>query len=686
MSQKIQFFYYCGRGEKNPNRKFFSNQSIDSFTSLANAFYSFPKRKSALKVSKTLGELTNFDYSLNGDEAPINSLEKSNASSFFNSGNSSHLLLRKGEITSNVQSLKLFSDRHENTSEIKPNEGVSQILYGDLNYTPPVFINSKVPNIYSRNIFRFLFTIVYGEEKNNLKSAGGQDLRKSPTTWALGGVPPLQNFGSKLRKGGYPPLGTHRLELPPTSQLTILGILPVFLFFGTVQTSNYVRLLKTNPNLTMGETLASNLPQKVHSIYTAEVSSGTFSPSNQTQGLMRGFYLQNSLEENLLRIPDYVSKIFIVWGLLYIWKGVRPQRKMFKEGGNASSQTRIIWPNQPSGGLRRLLGSRKNRSLNTKSQDSLKITNELKGLTAFLPILETLIQSLRTGSQIGFKFRPPESFQSLQPFAKKHLTRRQSSGKYISKSYAPKGYLFVGPPGTGKTLLAQAIAREAKVPLLCVSASEIQKQIEIGTRIGALRLRKLFEQARRLAPCILFLDEIDAIGRSRGNEEQNSPEGGTPSAANLSSADLKLFTEFLVQMDSFPGPGNPGGFVVIGTTNFLSSLDSAFIRSGRFDRILGLNYPAKQVRIEILQWYSGVPSSLEQNGTSTGTNMIPWNYFGYFTEGFSPADLSRVVNESMLANCKPNTKRSQVGFDSVHTFESLQKGLNRIQVHKKYLL
>jgi ATP-dependent 26S proteasome regulatory subunit len=183
----------------------------------------------------------------------------------------------------------------------------------------------------------------------------------------------------------------------------------------------------------------------------------------------------------------------------------------------------------------------------------------------------------------------------------------------------PKGYLFIGPPGTGKTLLAQAVAGEAKVNLICLSASEIQKQIDIGTRIGAIRLRNLFEQARKNTPCILFLDEIDAIGRAR-NE----------------SMDLKLFTEFLIQMDSF---SVKDGFIVIGTTNFLSSLDSAFVRSGRFDRIIGLNYPSRQTRIAILKLYT------KKQGFD---NSISWNYFGKITKGFSAADLSKVVNESSL--------------------------------------
>jgi ATP-dependent 26S proteasome regulatory subunit len=102
--------------------------------------------------------------------------------------------------------------------------------------------------------------------------------------------------------------------------------------------------------------------------------------------------------------------------------------------------------------------------------------------------------------------------------------------------------------------------------------------------------------------------------------------------------DLKLFTEFLIQMDSF---SVKDGFIVIGTTNFLSSLDSAFVRSGRFDRIIGLNYPGKQTRIAILKLYT-------QKGQNTFDDSISWNDFGEMTKGLSAADLAKVVNESSL--------------------------------------
>lgn len=596
--------------------------------------------------------VTHFNYAFHSsEEVQLGDFESSSASTF----------QRLDGTLRNFHHQKVFSPGLE-SSDFPQTSKV--ILSNDqLPFSEPVFLNTNNPNIRSRNILRFLFTIIYGIEGTKSQVTVGnpplktsQLLKPSMTT--------LRPIGKKvhnvLKTAGNDVVQTFS-EGPSLRSVTLFGILPIFLFFGTTQTSNYVRILQNSQNLTAIVGVATK---------TQSAKNGWFPETKISTGTYQ-------FQEHLLRVPDYISKIFIIWGLLYVWKGVRPQRKMFKEGGNASSQTRIIWPNQASGGLRRFLGTKSKLffwKLGSSQQSSPSgITHELKGLTAFRPVLETLIQSLRTDQVLGLSIFGNRNFgHTFQILRGQNIPG--NLGVVKPKSYAPKGYLFVGPPGTGKTLLAQAIAREANVPLLCVSASEIQKQIEIGTRIGALRLRKLFEQARRLAPCILFLDEIDAIGRSRGNEERNSFENLNRNDGGTSAGDLKLFTEFLIQMDSFPGPGNPGGFVVIGTTNFLSSLDSAFIRSGRFDRILGLNYPSKQVRIEILQWYSNNRSPSSKFSQAT----IPWNYFGYFTEGFSPADLSRLVNESLLAQCKQ--KGSQK-----HTFESLQKGFNRIQTHKKYL-
>ena len=382
---------------------------------------------------------------------------------------------------------------------------------------------------------------------------------------------------------------------------------------------------------------SSVAPAKLEEVEPAEIKS------SYPLSLLYSYSIQfHSLPEEFLRLSHFSSKIFILWGFLNIWKGVRPAKSTRNE---YVIQTR-------------LLTNRKNK----------KRFSDVEGIEKFLPVLKTLVESFQANySNLLPQFAPSFTFQpigSTKPerargdsftsfgnlrvgkllaalFSKKTLVASSSSNRILTH---PKGYLFIGPPGTGKTLLAQAVAGEAKVNLICLSASEIQKQIDIGTRIGAIRLRNLFEQARKNTPCILFLDEIDAIGRAR-NE----------------SMDLKLFTEFLIQMDGF---SIKNGFIVIGTTNFLSSLDSAFVRSGRFDRIIGLNYPGKQTRIDILKLYTN------KQGFDPS---ISWNYFGEITKGFSAADLSKVVNESSLylietkfiATNLPNSLNDVSSFESI---------------------
>ena len=327
----------------------------------------------------------------------------------------------------------------------------------------------------------------------------------------------------------------------------------------------------------------------------------------------------HAIPYEVLRLSHFSSKLFILWGFLTIWKGVRPSKSSRNE---YIIQTRLLTP-----------GKNKKRF------------QDVEGVEKFFPIFKTLMEGFAgltpvnmpylalkksiskksalygTESQSIFSGLTTSFFNRQEKLKKGEAPRFGLGSNLQIQMTHPKGYLFIGPPGTGKTLLAQAIAGEAKVNLICLSASEIQKQIDIGTRIGAIRLRNLFEQARKNTPCILFLDEIDAIGRAR-NE----------------SMDLKLFTEFLIQMDSF---SVKDGFIVIGTTNFLSSLDSAFIRSGRFDRIIGLNYPGKQTRIAILKLYT-------QKGRNIFDKSISWNHFGEITKGLSAADLAKVVNESAL--------------------------------------
>lgn len=560
------------------------------------------------------------------------------------------------------------------------------------NWAPPPISEISDPtlsNLRSRNILGFLFAVMIGAENSNkIVSVNGSFFSfDSGTKRSSGPESILMEIAQKSKKILWSSSSSRKnLMWGGVTILTILGF-PVFLGFTMCFTNSQPIQPNFQPTSSLpGGLLPTSVTEQKSQLFhglipsvSVEFSSfsklnSTDTEANSTIAHSNFHFLGASIEpvrENILRLPEYLSKLFIIWGLLSIWKGVRPQRKTLKDF-HGDGIARVIWPNRPSGGLRRFLRDAGGQRENQKGAFS-----SLQGLTAFLPVLETLIQSLQVRN---FKFLP------LSQGGGKALT--QLSGRH------PKGYLFVGPPGTGKTLLAQALASEAQVPLLCLSASEIQKQIEIGTRIGALRLRKLFDQARRLAPCILFLDEIDAIGKYRGGitENVNQNPGESSSSQNRNeasgkSSDLKLFTEFLIQMDECKGPGTPNGFVVIGTTNFLSNLDSAFIRSGRFDRILGLNYPAKKVRVDILKWYCGQMNNLNTRGakSSQENNLeIAWNYFGHYTNQYSPADLARLVNESLLYQVTQG-KLSSRRANQIHSFESLQKGFNRIQSHKKDL-
>lgn len=623
------------------------------------------------------------------------------------------------------------------------------------NLSPQTQMPRGLPNVRSRNILRFIFSLFVSTSSDQPK------LQSPKVSQVLFGNFPITNtsqlgnfpskgFSARLRKN-FPfsskLFRSNDREFPLPLQIFCFS-LPCVLFFGISQSINYVNSLESSRHFReVGVISETGLLQRptpdAHKLLGSNiVSRGPLYGNFGAQPKMGiPFWKQDSpqlqeIEENLFRLPEYASKIFLIWALLYVWKGVRPQRKLSKDVRDLGF-TRIVWPAAPSGGLRRFLQSSQGdqsrdweNSQNTQISLSKKsLFSKLQGLQAFFPLFQTLLLSLefsvaRTKFWSWGKgtFQQPTGVFSKIPEIRGNSSLNSSeisSNKgATSETSFPKGYLFVGPPGTGKTLLAQAIAHEAKLPLLCVSASEIQKQIEIGTQIGAFRVRKLFEQARRMAPCILFFDEIDAIGKSRGGgiagETQNSSPGNlqeelpdelfTRADQNTgasSSTDLKLFTEFLIQMDSFPGPGKAGGFVVVGTTNYLNQLDSAFIRSGRFDRIVGLNLPSHKVRIDILKSYFSTSEIAKvqapQNGfpsggareTSSVQSELPWQYFGYFTEGWSPADLARMVNEAALYNLSTQlnkTTRERIsGKEKLVSFRSLQVGLNRIHSHRFYL-
>lgn len=188
---------------------------------------------------------------------------------------------------------------------------------------------------------------------------------------------------------------------------------------------------------------------------------------------------------------------------------------------------------------------------------------------------------------------------------------------------APRGILLSGPPGTGKTMLARAAANEAGVPFLAVSGPSFQEKF---AGLGAARVRRLFTEARKLSPCVIFIDEIDALGRKRGR--------GSDSA----SADQdQTLNQLLVEMDGFD---RTSGLVIIGSTNRPDILDSALTRPGRFDREIAVNLADARGREEILRVHAG-GLSLEP--------ALDLKWIARGTPGFSGADLANLLNEAAIA-------------------------------------
>ncbi len=206
------------------------------------------------------------------------------------------------------------------------------------------------------------------------------------------------------------------------------------------------------------------------------------------------------------------------------------------------------------------------------------------------------------------------------------------SKKYVEMgARIPKGVLLFGPPGTGKTYIARAVAGEAGVPFLSISGSDF---VEMFVGVGAARVRDLFEQAKKRAPAIVFIDEIDAVGRMRG-----AGMGGGHDERE------QTLNQLLVEMDGF---STNQGIIVMAATNRPDILDSALLRPGRFDRQVVLDKPDLRARVEILKVHSrGKPMSKE----------VDLEAIAKSTAGFTPADLENLVNEAALLTARRRKRR-----------------------------
>ena len=244
-------------------------------------------------------------------------------------------------------------------------------------------------------------------------------------------------------------------------------------------------------------------------------------------------------------------------------------------------------------------------------------------------------QMYEKGGDLGITFKDvagqagaKQEMQEIVDFLKNPQKYTNLGGKI------PKGALLVGPPGTGKTLLAKAVAGEAGVPFFSMSGSDF---VEMFVGVGASRVRDLFEKAKTKAPCIIFIDEIDAVGRARS---KNPAMGGNDERENTLNA-------LLTEMDGF---GTNSGIITLAATNRADMLDSALLRAGRFDRQIHVDLPDLNERKEVFMVHLK-PLKLDES--------VDVDFLARQTPGFSGADIANVCNEAALIAARFN--REKVG-------------------------
>ena len=365
-----------------------------------------------------------------------------------------------------------------------------------------------------------------------------------------------------------------------------LGLMMVFRNFGAPDPANEVKYSQFLSSVKSGEVASVTIEGKtIRAMKQGGERFLTYSPESSNDALI-GTLLDNnvSIEGKAADKQGLLTQIFISWFpmilLIAVW--IFFMRQM--QGG---------------GGGRGALSFGKSKA-KLMSEEQVKVLfNDVAGVEEAKDDVAELVDFLKD----------PTKFQKL--------------GGHI-----PRGVLMVGPPGTGKTMLAKAIAGEAKVPFFTISGSDF---VEMFVGVGASRVRDMFEQAKKQAPCIIFIDELDAVGRQRG-----AGLGGGHDERE------QTLNQLLVEMDGFEGNE---GIIIIAATNRPDVLDPALLRPGRFDRQVVVPLPDIRGREQILKVHMRKVAS----GDNVNAGVIARG-----TPGFSGADLANLANEAALFAARAN--------------------------------